>query len=100
MRHERTPTGGRMPIIQAHDPKDARGRGPMTKVDLKKELDSYRARHGEFRVVDVPPAQYLLVHGQGDPNTAPEYADALAALYPVAYKLSSRARPSWTATTS
>jgi len=59
----------------------------MTKVDLKKELDSYRARHGEFRVVDVPPAQYLMVHGQGDPNTAQEYADALAALYPVAYKL-------------
>jgi len=87
MRHERTPTGGRMPIIQAHDPKDARVWGPMTKVDLKTELDSYRARHGEFRVVDVPPAQYLLVHGQGDPNTAPEYADALAALYPVAYKL-------------
>ncbi len=73
--------------MKAHDPKDARGRSPMTKGDLKKELDSYRARHGEFRVVDVPPAQYLMVHGQGDPNTAQEYADALAALYPVAYKL-------------
>ena len=72
----------------------------MTKVDLKKELDSYRARHGEFRVADVPPAQYLMVHGQGDPNTAQEYADALAALYPVAYKLKFASRPSWTATTS
>jgi len=59
----------------------------MAKVDLKKELDSYRARHGEFRVVDVRPAQYLMVDGHGDPNTAQEYADALAALYPVAYKL-------------
>jgi len=29
----------------------------MKKVDLKEELDSYRARHGEFRVVDVPRAQ-------------------------------------------
>ncbi|MEV5002185.1 GyrI-like domain-containing protein [Nocardioides sp. LML1-1-1.1] len=28
-----------------------------------------------------------MVDGQGDPNTAPEYADALAALYPVAYTL-------------
>jgi len=59
----------------------------MLKVDLKKELDSYRACRGEFRVVDVPPEQYLMVDGQGDPNTAQEYADALAALYPLAYKL-------------
>lgn len=57
------------------------------KVDLKKELDSYRARHGEFRVLDVPPAQYLMIDGHGDPNTAQEYAEALTALYPVAYKL-------------
>ena len=28
-----------------------------------------------------------MVDGHGDPNTAREYADALAALYPVAYKL-------------
>lgn len=37
----------------------------MAKVDLKKELDSYRAPHGEFRVVDVPPSQYLMVDGHG-----------------------------------
>lgn len=59
----------------------------MAKVDLKKELDRYRARHGEFRFVDVPPTQYLMVDGRGDPNTAQEYTDALTALYPVAYKL-------------
>lgn len=57
------------------------------KIDLKRELDSYRARRGEFRIVDVPPLPYLMVDGRGDPNTAAEYADALAALYPVAYKL-------------
>lgn len=61
--------------------------GSDMKLDLKKELDSYRARRGEFRVVDVPPLQYLMVDGHGDPNTSPQYADALAALYPVAYKL-------------
>ena len=33
------------------------------------------------------PLRYLMVDGHGDPNTAPEYADALAALYPVAYAL-------------
>ena len=31
--------------------------------------------------------QYLMVDGHGDPNTSNDYADALAALYPVAYKL-------------
>jgi hypothetical protein len=57
------------------------------KVDLKKSLDSYQARSGVFRVVDVPALQYLMVDGQGDPNTSQQYADALAALYPVAYTL-------------
>lgn len=57
------------------------------KSDLRKELDSYRARSGQFRVLDVPPLAYLMVDGHGDPNTAPEYAAALKALYPVAYAL-------------
>ena len=57
------------------------------KIDFKKTLDSYAAKHGEFRIVDVPPTKYLCVDGRGDPNTAREYADAVAALYPVAYKL-------------
>jgi hypothetical protein len=57
------------------------------KVDVKASLDCYRARSGEFRVVDVPPLQYLMVDGHGDPNTSKDYADALAALYPVAYTL-------------
>lgn len=56
------------------------------KVDVKKTLDGYRAKPGEFRILDVPPAQYLMLDGEGDPNTA-VYQDAVAALYPVAYKL-------------
>lgn len=57
------------------------------KTDFTKTLDSYRARNGEFRIVDVPDMQYLTVNGQGDPNTSHAYAQALEALYPVAYKL-------------
>lgn len=57
------------------------------KVDFKKSLDCYRAPRDDFRVVDVPALQYLMIDGHGDPNTSPLYADALAALYPVAYKL-------------
>ncbi len=59
----------------------------MTKTDFKKSLDACQARQGEFRVVDVPAMRYLMVDGCGDPNTSASYADALAALYPVAYKV-------------
>lgn len=57
------------------------------KTDFKKTLDSYAARVGEFRIVDVPPLTYLCVDGHGDPNTSQQYADAVTALYPVAYAL-------------
>ncbi|WP_068159445.1 GyrI-like domain-containing protein [Rhodococcus phenolicus] len=57
------------------------------KVDFKKTLDTYRAARGEFRVVDVPDMQYLMIDGHGDPNTSPEFTAAVEALYPVAYKL-------------
>ena len=58
-----------------------------SKIDFKKTLDAYSARHNVFRTVVVPPLSYLMIDGSGDPNTAPEYAQALAALYPVAYAL-------------
>ena len=57
------------------------------KVDFKRTLDSYRAKRGEFRVLDVPELDYLMIDGHGDPNTSPEYESALAALYPLSYKL-------------
>lgn len=59
----------------------------MDKLDYKKSLDSYQAKHNEFRVVDIPKMQYLMVDGHGDPNTSQEFKDAIFALYPVAYKL-------------
>ncbi len=61
--------------------------GAAGKIDLTKTLDSYRAKRGEFRILDVPDRQYLMIDGHGDPNTSPVYTEALAALYPVAYKL-------------
>lgn len=57
------------------------------KIDFKKTLDAYQAPKGRFRVVDVPDLQYLMIDGHGDPNTAPAFAQAIEALYPVAYKL-------------
>lgn len=57
------------------------------KIDFKKTLDSYRARQNEFRIVDVPEMQYLMIDGHGDPNTSPAFGAAIETLYPVAYKL-------------
>jgi len=62
------------------------------KIDFKKTLPGYRARPGVIELVDVPDAQYLMADGQGDPNRAPAYAEALEALYPVAYGLKSASR--------
>ena len=59
----------------------------MTKIDLKQTLDSYQAKSGQFRVLDMPPMRYLMIDGHGDPNSSPVFAEALQALYPVAYKL-------------
>lgn len=57
------------------------------KVDFKKEIEAYRARRGRFDLVEVPPLQYLMVDGHGDPNTSAEFTAAVEALYQIAYGL-------------
>lgn len=59
----------------------------MSKIDFKKEYKGLFAPPKKFVVVDVPEMQFLMVDGHGDPNKAPEYQEALEALYAVAYKL-------------
>lgn len=57
------------------------------KIDFKKSLDAYRAQRGQFRIIEVPDMQYLQIDGRGDPNTSPLFAEAVGALYPLAYTL-------------
>ena len=59
----------------------------MEKVDFKKTLKHLYAPKSKFELVNVPEMQFLMVDGHGDPNTAQEYADAVEALFGVAYKL-------------
>jgi hypothetical protein len=60
----------------------------MASIDLKKVYkESYTARVGEPALVKLLPRRFLMIDGAGDPNTASEYADAVAALYPIAYAL-------------
>ena len=58
-----------------------------TKTDFKKTLDSYKAKRGKFEIIEVPDLQYLMIDGEGDPNTSQDYAASIEALYSVAYKL-------------
>jgi hypothetical protein len=58
----------------------------MEKMDLKKDLKHlYQASAKEIVQVDVPAMNYLMVDGEGDPNTAQAYADAIEALFMVSY---------------
>lgn len=59
----------------------------LPKTDHLKEIAGYTARRGRFDLVEVPPLQFLMIDGHGDPNTSPDYVDAIATLYPVAYRL-------------
>lgn len=65
------------------------------KVDLKKELKHlYNPSAREVSVVDVPQMYFLMIDGQGDPNTSDEYAEALEALYTVSYAIKFRVKRS------
>lgn len=58
----------------------------MSSLDLKKKYrEHYTARVGKPTLVEVPARPFLMIDGAGDPNTSQEYADAVAALYPIAY---------------
>jgi hypothetical protein len=60
----------------------------VDKYDVKvahKALYAPSAR--EFTTVEVPPLSYLAIDGHGDPNTSSWYAEALEALYGVAYSV-------------
>ncbi len=56
------------------------------KIDLKKELkEFYQVSAREVAEVTLPPLRYLMLDGCGDPNTSPDYAQAVEALFSVSY---------------
>lgn len=60
----------------------------MEKIDFKKaRKDLYQPSAKEVVLVDVPAVHYLMVDGEGDPNTAQSYAEAVEALFSVAYAI-------------
>ena len=58
----------------------------MKKIDYKKELKHlYKPSPKTVEIVDVPEMNFLMIDGQGDPNTSQEYSDTIEALYAVSY---------------
>ena len=57
------------------------------KVDFKKKLkELYLPSAKEVVEIDVPEMQFLMIDGIGSPGDSKEYLDALAVLYPIAFK--------------
>lgn len=61
--------------------------GSKPKYDVKKAKRELYSPGRSFTLVEVPRQAFLAVDGHGNPNTSPEYAAALEALYSVAYTL-------------
>ena len=58
------------------------------KIDYKKQLKHlYSPSAKKVEIVEVPQMNFLMVDGEGDPNTSQSFSDAIEALYPVSYTL-------------
>ncbi len=54
-------------------------------IDYRKKLTDLYGAGRKPELVQVPSLSYLMIDGQGDPNVSSEYAEALEALYSLAY---------------
>jgi hypothetical protein len=60
----------------------------MEKIDYKRQLKHlYKTSAREVEIVDVPQMNFLMIDGEGDPNTSQEFQDAVEALYSLSYAL-------------
>ncbi|MEU4443743.1 GyrI-like domain-containing protein [Actinosynnema sp. NPDC050801] len=58
------------------------------RYDVKRELKQlYAPKNTDWALVDVPEQQFIAVDGHGDPNTSTAYAQAVEALYSLAYAI-------------
>ena len=60
----------------------------MEKIDYRlKYKNLLQPKAGKVEFLLIPPMKYLMIDGQGNPNTSPDYVDAVSALYSIAYTL-------------
>jgi hypothetical protein len=60
---------------------------PTLEAELQARDRLYKPSPKQPEIVDVPPLQFLMIDGSGDPNTSQAYHAALEALYALAYTL-------------
>jgi hypothetical protein len=57
-------------------------------IDPKEILKQYYSPSvKQPQIITIPPLNYLMIDGHGDPNTDPSYATSVSALYTLAYTL-------------
>ena len=60
----------------------------MEKIDLKKKYkDLYSPSKKEFSLIQVPPLQYLMIDGKGNPNSSERYQMAIQTLYGFSFSM-------------
>ncbi len=60
----------------------------VEKIDYKKQLKHlYKPSAKKVEIVDVPEMNFLMIDGEGDPNTSQDYQDAVEALFALSYTL-------------
>jgi hypothetical protein len=66
----------------------------MPKLDVKKDMkELYNPSKKELSIVDVPPMNFIMLDGHGNPNNNPEYNAAVEALYGLAYNIKFALKP-------
>lgn len=60
----------------------------MEKIDYKKELKHlYKPSAKKVEIVEVPQMNFLMIDGEGDPNTSQSFQDAIDVLYQLSYTI-------------
>ena len=59
----------------------------MEKIDFKKQYKELYGAKTKPVIVNVPVLNFAMVEGEGDPNTAPAYPQAIEALYAISYTI-------------
>jgi hypothetical protein len=72
----------------------------MKKIDLRKQLKAVYKASASPALVEVPPLNCLRIDGRGDPNTSPQFRQAMEALYALSYTMKFASKkaggPDWT----
>jgi hypothetical protein len=60
----------------------------MKKIHYRKEFKQlYKPSAKKVEIVEIPKMSFLMIDGEGDPNTSQSFQDAIEVLYPLSYAL-------------